>query len=102
MFIMNQCIICLEETNNMFVNNNCVCKYRVHQRCLDKWLPKKCIICKRQIEEKQSLLMSFIVRISKPFIKIMFFPLLITYFLILNVVYCLNVCFANPYINEGR
>ena len=106
---LNQCIICLEEINkSQCLSNqfkfNCICKYNIHTNCLNKWLSKKrkCIICKEPIEIKQSLMMRSIIIISKPFLQLMFIPLLIIYFVVLNAAYGLNIMFSNPYVNEGR
>lgn len=73
---MNQCIICLEETNHKCMD--CVCKYYVHKQCLNQWLKqsRKCIICKTPIEPKHSLF----ILISAQFVRFLWFPLLFVYF----------------------
>jgi hypothetical protein len=97
MFIMNQCIICLEETNNMFVNNNCFCKYRVHQRCLNQW-SRHCIICKAPIINKSTIILKWTTEwIIGPLLQIMFFPILLVYICFMNAVYLLNVYVLDSY-----
>ncbi len=101
---MNQCIICLEETNKLFINANCKCKYNVHKRCLNKWSRKwndNCIICKAPIINTKNIwiLDRAIDYIVAPLLQLLFVPILAIYVLSMNIVYLLNVL---SYENIGR
>jgi hypothetical protein len=48
---MDQCIICIEEGNNVIHlkhKSHCDCEYHVHAKCLKQWVEQnnKCIICR--------------------------------------------------------
>ncbi len=103
---MNQCIICLEDTNKLFKNANCKCKYNVHQSCLNKW-SKKCVICKKPIINKQSWIFNVVEKrttewILVPLTKIAFIPILVIYMCVMNTAYFLNVYVLESYDNIGR
>jgi hypothetical protein len=91
---MNPCIICLEETNKLFKNENCKCKYNVHPMCLNKWSNHsgRCMICKTPIINKPSLVLQWTTEwILAPLAQILFVPLLVVYICFMNSVYLLNV-----------
>lgn len=102
MFIMNPCIICLEDTNKLFENENCKCKYNVHKSCLNKW-SRHCIICKKPIINKQSWFLHLTTEwILVPLTKIAFVPILVVYMCVINAVYFLNAYVLESYDNIGR
>ena len=111
MFIMNPCLICLETTNKLFENENCKCKYNVHQNCLSQWSNKwnnNCIICKATIINKQSWIYKLRTTewtnnwIVSPILQLAFIPMLITYQCFINTVYLFNVYVLESYENVGR
>ncbi len=113
MFIMNQCIICLEDTNILFENENCKCKYYLHKTCLNQWsrYSCQCIICKAPIINKQSMVYNGVKKWSKelavnwivqPLLQILFIPIFITYQCFINAVYLLNVYCLESYDHAGR
>ena len=58
---MNQCIICLDNCDNISYNNFCDCKFKFHSTCYFKWLKHKnirifrCIICNKRINKPHYL-----------------------------------------------
>jgi len=107
MYSMKQCLICLEETNKLFKNANCKCKYNVHKSCLNKWSNHscRCIICKAPIINNPKNIWIFdraIDYIVAPLLQLLFVPILAIYVLSMNIVYLLNVYVLESYDNIGR
>lgn len=110
MYIMKPCLICLEETNKLFENANCKCKYNVHKTCLNQWSKKwkyNCIICKKPIIKKQSLFVKWtqeliVTPLLQVVLQIAFVPMFVVYICFMNAVYLLNVYVLDSYDQLGR
>ena len=84
---MDSCLICLEDTDRLFISENCNCKIYGHSECIENYFntsDHKCMICKK-IFDKDTKEKRCLDNINFNFISFIILSFLFTIFIIVPI-----------------